>query len=52
MAKGGKDSKPAPEGPGKADFSAYWALKIREWFDGRKRYDGETCLANFVIRDA
>ena len=37
MAKSG-DSKPQPDGPGKADFSAYWALKIREWFDGRKRY--------------
>ena len=34
-----KDKKGAPDrdGPGKADFSAYWSLKIREFFDSRKR---------------
>ena len=39
-ATGDKDSKggkAAPDGPGKADFSAYWSLKIREFFDSRKR---------------
>lgn len=46
QAKGGKDSKgKAPGGPEdskdaarKADFSAYWSLKVRQWFSARRDY--------------
>lgn len=40
-----KKGKGAPKGPGdgkdaarKADFSAYWSLKVREWFSSRRGY--------------
>lgn len=32
------EKKPDGDGPGKADFSAYWALKIRQMFDNRRKY--------------
>jgi hypothetical protein len=38
---GGKDTKstkPADDGPGRADFSAYWSLRLKQMMDNRRKF--------------